>query len=65
METVDGIEAVQQELNDVIVEARWPRIGWRQKVAHLHRRRICNRASSADIGMVQNALDFIDRKQFK
>ena len=59
IETVNGIETVQEELSSVIVESRWPKIGGPKSATYTGDGFITVR--HADQAMVQQALDFIDQ----
>ena len=59
VETVDGLDEVQHELSDVIVESRWPRIGAQKSATYTGDGFVTVRHPDASI--VENALDFIDR----
>ena len=59
VETINGIEQIQHELNDVIVESRWPRIGGPKSATYTGDGFITVR--HPEISVVQNALDFIDQ----
>lgn len=59
VETVQGIQAIQQELNDLIVEAYWPRI--RAAKARTYTGDGFVTVRHPETSVVQNALDFIDR----
>ncbi|HET7112788.1 MAG TPA: hypothetical protein VFI57_04055, partial [Pyrinomonadaceae bacterium] len=59
VEIVDGIETVERELHNVIVEARWPTIRITKSPTYTGDGFITVR--HPDTSVVQNALDFIDR----
>jgi hypothetical protein len=59
VEIVDGSEAIEAELNSVIVEARWPQLRVAKSATYTGDGFITVR--HADITVVENALDFIDR----
>jgi hypothetical protein len=56
---VDGIETVTAELNSMIVETRWPRIGGPKSATYTGDGFVTVR--HPDTSVVHNALDFIDR----
>ncbi len=58
VEIVDGIEQVQHELNDLIVESRWPRIGGPKSATYTGDGFITVRHPQTSV--VQDALDFIE-----
>ncbi len=59
VETVEGIEPLQHNLNDVIVESRWPRIGGPKSATYTGDGFITVR--HAQTSVVQDALDFIEQ----
>lgn len=59
VEIINGIDEVRNELNDVIVESRWPRIGGSKSATYTGDGFITVR--HPHLSVVQNALDFIDR----
>jgi len=59
VETVEGIEQVQYELNDVIVESRWPRIGGPKSATYTGDGFITVR--HAQTSVVHDALDFVEQ----
>lgn len=59
VENVNGVEPIQEKLRDVIVEARWPRIGVAKSATYTGDGFITVR--HPDLAVVENALDFIDR----
>jgi hypothetical protein len=56
---VDGIEQVRHELNDVIIESRWPKIGGSKSATYTGDGFITVRHPETSV--VQHALDFIDQ----
>ncbi|HEX6047218.1 MAG TPA: ATP-grasp domain-containing protein [Pyrinomonadaceae bacterium] len=59
VEVVDGLEEIQQQLDRVIVEARFPKIGVAKSATYTGDGFITVR--HADTAVVQNALDLIER----
>lgn len=59
LELVQGIEIVEAELNNLIVEARWPKIGANKAQTYTGDGFVTIRHPETSV--VQNALDFIDR----
>jgi hypothetical protein len=59
VEMVDGIEQVRHELNDVIIESRWPKIGGSKSATYTGDGFITVRHPETSV--VQHALDFIDQ----
>jgi hypothetical protein len=59
VEIVDGIETTTNELDDVIVESRWPRIGGPKSPTYTGDGFVTVR--HPDVSVVENALDFIDQ----
>jgi hypothetical protein len=59
VEIVDGLEQVEAELHNLIVESRWPKIGGPKSATYTGDGFITIR--HAEESVVQNALDFIDR----
>jgi hypothetical protein len=59
VEIVDGIEAVQQQLNSVIVEARWPKIRVSRSATYTGDGFVTIR--HPNISVVENALDFVNQ----
>jgi hypothetical protein len=59
VEIVDGIETINEELNSMIVEARWPRIRGQKSATYTGDGFVTVR--HPDIAVVENALDFIDQ----
>ncbi len=59
VEIVDGLEEIQQQLDTVIVEARFPKIGVAKSATYTGDGFVTVR--HADTAVVQNALDLIER----
>jgi hypothetical protein len=59
VQNIEGTEVITHELDDLIVEARWPKIRVSRSVTYTGDGFITVR--HPDIAVVQNALDFIDR----
>jgi hypothetical protein len=59
VEILDGVEAIQQQLNSVIADARWPKIRVPKSATYTGDGFVTVR--HPDTAVVQNALDFIDR----
>ncbi len=59
VETVEGIEQLEHNLNDVIVESRWPRIGGPKSATYTGDGFITVRHPQTSV--VQDALDFVDQ----
>ncbi len=60
VEIVDGLEEVEHELDSMIVEARWPKIGGPKSATYTGDGFVTVR--HPDTAVVENALDFIDQK---
>lgn len=59
VQKVRGVDAIQQELNDLIVETHWPQIGVTKAQTYTGDGFVTVRHPETSV--VQNALDFIDR----
>jgi hypothetical protein len=59
IERVEGVDSVHEKLNDLLVEAHWPKVSARKSPTYTGDGFVTVR--HADTGVVEDALDLIDR----